>query len=188
MLMACLFMAAKAGAQNHVPLKYVNHTEFGGLFGRVRYENPYDQSQDMSENRLNLTLQTFNGVKLSNRLAAGVTVGVDWYKSAFLAPVSGGVRYDLTRKGSTRLFATGDVGYGLAWFQDDINGQKTKGGLMINPGIGLKMGKPGGNAVTFTMSYKRQAAHITKVPVGNQVERFEERVYNRLALRLGISF
>ncbi|MCF0051338.1 hypothetical protein LXM25_14805 [Dyadobacter sp. LJ53] len=184
----CLFLASSLQAQNHVPLKYTNHTEFGGLFGRVKYGFPGNQGQNQVDNRLNLTLQTFNGVMLSNRLAAGVTVGVDWYKTALLNPVAAGIRFDLTKKGDVRLFATADAGYAFAWFHDDSDGFGTTGGLMINPGVGLRMGKPGGTAVTFTMSYKRQEAHITKVPLWNQVERWEDRVYNRLALRLGISF
>ena len=187
-IIGCWLIAGSLQAQNHVPLKYTNHTEFGGLFGRVKYDFSGNPSDEYVENRLNLTLQTFNGVMLSNRLYAGVTVGVDWYKTALLTPISGGIRYDLTKKGNVRLFTTADVGYGFAWLQDDIEGYRTKGGLMLNPGLGLRMGKPGGSAVTFTMSYKRQEAHIDKFPLWDQVERSEDRVYNRLALRLGISF
>ncbi|MCF2490569.1 hypothetical protein [Dyadobacter sp. CY347] len=185
---SCLLIANSLRAQNHVPLKYTNHTEFGGLFGRAKFQNPGNPNERFVDNRLNMTLQTFNGVMLNSRLAAGVTVGIDWYKTALLNPISAGVRFDLTRKGEVRLFTTADIGYGFAWFHDDSDGFGTTGGLMINPGIGLRMGKPGGTAVTFTMSYKRQEAHITKVPLWNQVERWEDRVYNRLALRLGISF
>lgn len=183
-----LLMASSLHAQNHIPLKYTNHTEFGGLFGRVKYDFQGNNGQSQVDNRLNLTLQTFNGVMLSKRLAAGVTVGIDWYKTALLNPISAGVRYDLTNQGDVKLFATADAGYGFAWFQDDSDGFGTTGGLMLNPGLGLRMGKQGGTAVTFTMSYKRQEAHITKVPQWNQLERWEDRVYNRLALRLGISF
>ncbi|SKC10968.1 hypothetical protein [Dyadobacter psychrophilus] len=187
-IIGCWLMAGSLQAQNHVPLKYTNHTEFGGLFGRVKYQFPGSPGDEILENRLNVTLQTFNGVMLSNRLSAGVTAGIDWYKTALLAPISGGIRYDLTKNGGVRLFTTADVGYGFAWFQDDIEGYRTKGGLMLNPGLGLRMGKAGGPAVTFTVSYKRQEAHIDKFPLWDQVERSEDRVYNRLALRLGISF
>jgi len=185
---SCLLMASSLQAQNHIPLKYTNHTEFGGLFGRVKFENPGNPNEHYVDNRLNMTLQTFNGVLLNSRLATGVTVGIDWYKTALLNPIAAGIRYDLTKKSDVRLFATADVGYGFAWFQDDSDGFKTTGGLMLNPGLGLRMGKPGGTAVTFIVSYKRQEAHITKVPQWNQLERWEDRVYNRLALRLGISF
>ena len=57
--------------------RYVNHTELGGLFGRVKYL-PYVGATQVVENRLNLTLQTFNGMQLNPRLAAGLTTGLDW--------------------------------------------------------------------------------------------------------------
>jgi hypothetical protein len=187
-ILGCLLASSGLKAQVNARFKYTNQTEVGGLFGRVNYPNPNNGNQEQIDNRLNLTMQTFNGVKLSNRLAAGMTIGVDWYKTALINPISGGIRYDLTQNNDVRLFATADAGYGFVWFQDDAEGFNTKGGLMLNPGIGLKMGKPGATAVTFTLSYKRQEAFIDKSPLWNQLERSEDRVYNRLALRLGIAF
>ncbi|MCE7067581.1 hypothetical protein [Dyadobacter sp. CY326] len=184
----CLLAFGTLHAQQQVPLKYVNHTEFGGLFGRVKFTNPNNANKKIVDNRLNLTLQTFNGITLNSRLVAGVTIGMDWYKTALLNPIAGGVRYDFAKKGNVKVFATADAGYGFTWLHDDSEGFETKGGLMLNPGVGLKIGKPGEAAVTLTMSYKRQEAHITKVPLWDQVERFEDRVYNRLALRLGVIF
>lgn len=183
-----LLIAASVPAQNLSKSKYVNHTEFGGLFGRVKYVDFNNGSQEQVDNRLSLTLQMFNGVQLHRRLAAGVTVGMDWYKAALLNPVAAGIRYDLTSGGNVRLYATADAGYAFAWFHDDPEGLNTKGGLMINPGLGLKIGKPGAVAVTLALSYKRQEARVTKVPLWDQKERYEDRVYNRMALRLGFTF
>lgn len=183
-----LLIATSVNAQKLPTGKYVNHTEFGGLFGRVKYINSYNGNQEQVDNRLSLTIQTFNGIQLHRRLAVGATLGMDWYRAALLNPVAAGVRYDLTRKGNVKLFATADAGYAFAWFHDDPEGLDTKGGLMINPGIGLKIGKPGAVAVTLGLSYKRQEAQVTKVPLWDQKDRYEDRVYNRLALRLGFSF
>ena len=168
--------------------KYINHTEFGGLFGRVQYGNNSMSGQEAMENRLSLTAQMFNGIKLTDQLATGVTVGMDWYKTALINPIAAGVRYDLTNGRVARLFSTLDAGYGFAWFHDDLNGYKTKGGFMINPGMGLKYGKPGGTAVTIAVTYKRQHAEINKPPLWEQTERVENRIYNRMGLRLGFSF
>jgi hypothetical protein len=183
-----LLIATSVNAQKLPTGKYVNHTEFGGLFGRVKYINSYNGNQEQVDNRLSLTIQMFNGVQLHRRLAVGATLGMDWYKAALLNPIAAGVRYDLTRKGNVKLFATADAGYAFAWFHDDPEGLNTKGGLMINPGLGLKIGKPGAVAVTLGLSYKRQEAQVEKAPLWDQRERYEDRVYNRLALRLGFSF
>jgi hypothetical protein len=166
---------------------YINHTELGGLFGRVKYR-PYQGSDEVVENRLSLTLQTFNGLQLNPRLAAGLTTGLDWYTAALITPIAAGVRYDLTGKRNARLFATADAGYGLAWFHDDSEGYQTRGGMMLNPGLGLRLGRPEGAAFTITLSYKRQEASVTKPPLWDQTERYETRVYNRMCLRMGIAF
>ena len=165
--------------------RYTNHTEAGGLFGRVKYGN---FGSDVSESKQSLTIQSFNGFQLNPRLAAGITVGMDWYKAALINPISVGVRYDLTKGKSARLFGILDAGYGFAWFHQDNDGYKTKGGLMLNPGIGMRYGKIGGTNFTMVFSYKRQVADIDEPLLWNQVERHENRVYNRLAIRIGMSF
>lgn len=167
---------------------YVNQTEFGILAGRVKYPNIYNGNQEQVDNKFSLTVQTFNGIQIDERLAAGITVGMDWYKAALLSPLAFGFRYNLTKKSPAKLFATADVGYGFTWFHDDSEGFDTKGGLMINPGFGLKYGKKNGAAFTITMTYKRQDARVSKPALWDQTERWEERIYNRLALRLGMSF
>lgn len=187
-LLLLLLATTGSYAQKARSLRFVNHTEFGGLFGRVKYPNPYAGNSDQVDSKTSLTIQTFNGVQIHQNLSAGVTLGMDWYKTALLNPIAGGVRYDFVADKNVKLFGTVDAGYAFAWFHDDPEGADTKGGLMVNPGVGMKVGKPGVAAFTITLTYKRQEAHISKVPLWDQKERFEDRVYNRLALRLGISF
>jgi hypothetical protein len=169
---------------------YVNMTEIGGLFGRVVYDIPWSVPTIQEvENRLSLTLQTFNGVQLKPRLAVGLTTGIDWYNTALLMPVAAGVRYDLVRsKKNVTVFGTLDAGYGFNWLQADGTGYDTQGGMMLNPGVGLKFGFKSGSAMLLSLSYKRQDAQVTK-PLGwGEVEKWENRVYNRMALRLGFMF
>lgn len=154
LLYTLLLLAGSVLAQKPSTSRYVNHTEVGGLFGRVKYGNPYNGNLEQVDNRLNVTAQTFNGVQVSNRLSAGLTLGMDWYKAALLNPVAAGVRYDLTKKGVVKLFGTLDAGYSFAWFHDDVEGYNTKGGVMVNPGIGLRIGKEAGFTLVF--AYKRQ--------------------------------
>lgn len=167
---------------------FVNYTEVGGLFGRVVSGNT---GAETVQNRLSLTAQTLNGVQLTKRLAVGALVGVDWYQSALLMPVGAGVRFQLTRPSSARnvrVLATADAGYALNWLNKSSSGYAVTGGLMLNPGISLAIGKPGAGSFLLSLSYKRQTAEVAKPIRWNEIMRDESRVYNRLALRLGISF
>ena len=166
--------------------RYVNHTEFGGLFGRVKYS--YGTTESQVDSKLSVTVQTFNGVRFTNRLAAGLTIGMDWYKTALVNPIAAGVRYDLTTRGPARLFAAMDAGYGITWLHEDADGYTTKGGMMLSPGLGLRYGKPGGSAFTISLAYKRQEVSVDKPALWQQTYRGEERIYNRLALKLGMAF
>ncbi len=187
LLIGSLPVLAQGTFQRH----YINHTEVGALFGRVRFDANNGWSTTPSyqiQNRANLTLQTFNGVQYSPRLGLGITTGIDWYTAALINPIALGARYDLAGKKNIRLFASGDAGYGFAWFHKGLDGYHTKGGLMLNPGIGLRMGKPDGAAYTLSFSYKRQNASVNKPPLSNETTRTEDREYNRLVVRMGISF
>lgn len=170
--------------------KFVNHTEFGGLFGRVKYGTyqGYGGNQQTVDSKASLSIQTFNGIHLNQRLDVGITLGFDWYKTALLNPIAAGIRYDITKGPKARLFLTGDAGYGFNWLNQDSDGYKTKGGWMINPGVGLRMGKINSSSFTFSVTYKRQEAYADKPLLYNQTERTEDRVYNRIAARIGISF
>ncbi len=59
---------------------------------------------------------------------------------------------------------------------------------MLNPGLGLRIGKPDGAAFTLAFSYKHQDVTVEKPPFWDQSSRTEERNYNRFLVRLGVSF
>ncbi|AUD07548.1 hypothetical protein [Spirosoma pollinicola] len=166
---------------------YVNYTEFGGLFGRVASGPAAAQTV---ENRLSFTAQTFNGIQLNSQLAVGGLVGVDWYKTALLMPIGAGLRVDLIPhpQQNVRLLAIADAGYGFAWFNKNSTGYETKGGWMLNPGLALRVGKPSSTAFVMSLSYKRQIADVQKPLAGNDIERDEHRVYNRICFRIGVAF
>ena len=164
---------------------FTNMTEFGGLFGQVRYGTAFSQSV---AKRINLTAQTFNGVQLRPRLAVGGTVGVDWYNTAMLMPVCAGMRYDLGSQKNLRVFGSLDTGWGFAWLNEDATGYKTTGGWVISPGIGFRIGKPTNANFILSLSYKRQEADAEKPLFYNELAKHETRVYNRMAFRMGVSF
>ena len=186
----CLLFAmgtVMAQGKNTFKKKYINHTEFGGLFGRVKYGGA-NGSAEATEKKVSVTAQMYQGIQLTRVVSTGVTIGMDWYNTALINPIALGARYDITRGENARLYASADAGYGFTWFHDDSQGFNTKGGLMVNPGLGIRYGKPGGAAFTIGLSWKRQEVEVVKPPFWGQVDRREDRVYNRLALKLGMSF
>jgi hypothetical protein len=166
---------------------YVNYTEFGGLFGRVAWGTATAQTV---ENRLSFTAQTFNGVQVNPRLAVGGLVGIDWYKAALVMPVGAGLRYDLiwNPERNVRLLAIADLGYGLTFLHKSSTGYEINGGWMFNPGVALRIGKPSSNAFIMSLTYKRQALDVQKPIFGNDIQRDEHRIYNRMCFRVGIAF
>lgn len=177
------------GQESVLQRAYTSHWEVGGLFGNVVYDPNAQSSPKITERQTkkNLTLQAFNGLNLTSRLATGVTVGFDWYNDAMINPVALGARYSIVSRYNARLFATIDAGYGFTWFDKTLNDSRLQGGMMINPGIGWKLGKPGNAGFTITVSYKRQEAML-KMPTSDYILKQEEaRQYNRLAVRLGIA-
>lgn len=172
-------------AQDRPSGRFVNHTEFGGLFGRVKFD---ENGQSRVDSKSSLTIQTFNGMQVLPGLAAGVTVGVDWYNAALIMPVAAGVRYDLSKGKKAGFFLLADGGYGFTWLHQDTDGYDTKGGWMVNPGVGIRLGKIDNSSFTLSLTYKRQEASASKPLLYNQLTRDEDRVYNRLAVRVGIIF
>jgi hypothetical protein len=193
-----MLVGSTAGLRAQIPVPvverahpFVNYTELGGLFGRVAYPTFAGSTTEQVENKVSLTIQTFNGAKVSPRLAVGGIVGIDWYANALLLPVGAGLRYDLTRAtlSNVNLYVAADVGYGLTWLNKaSTDNSLTNGGLMLNPGLGLRFGKPGKGAFLLSLSYKRQVVDANKPLSWNDIRRDEHRVYNRLAVRLGLSF
>lgn len=181
-----VFGNVRAQSGSH-PLTYVNYTEVGGLFGRVASGSSAAQ---LVENKLSFTAQTFNGVQVSQRLAVGGLVGIDWYKAALVMPVGAGLRFDLARNPyrNVRVLAIADAGYGFTWLNKSSTGYELKGGLMLNPGLALRVGKPSTNAFLLSVSYKRQVVDVQKPLFGADIQRDEHRIYNRLCFRIGVSF
>ncbi|RYC68290.1 MULTISPECIES: hypothetical protein [Spirosoma] len=184
-------LGTPATAQIDLPRRpFVNYTELGGLFGRVAYTQTATGPDVTVENKVSFTAQTFNGVQLTRQLAVGGVVGIDWYRAALLMPVGAGIRFDFVRhpRKNVRLFGMADAGYGFAWLHQGSTGYETNGGLMLNPGLGLRLGRPASSAFILTVGYKRQYVFVQKPISGDVISRNESRLYNRLTIRAGVSF
>ncbi|PWK29024.1 hypothetical protein LV89_00578 [Arcicella aurantiaca] len=200
-LLVCTMAYSQEKTQNSfkrfVKENYVNFTDIGGLFGKSyqitpnAIQNPnYSYTVKASTN---FTIQTFNGLKVYKNLAVGATVGVDWFSSYQIIPISLGIRNtfgDIKTK-KVKTFAGIDAGFGFMWLNDEISpSNEIKGGLAISPMVGLLI-PTGGNA-NFTLS------------VGYKHNRFKSKIdngtldypylienqynFNRMAIRLGVNF
>ena len=179
--------------------KFVNMTEFGALFGRIKYATYYGgwygssyPDQFQVKNRINFSLQTFNGVYLDKKTAAGITLGMDSYGETVLMPVALGVRRNLVQKreGGSILLGSLDAGYSTIWLNEDNSGYQTTGGLMISPAIGYKLPMRNGSAWLINLGYRYQRAEYKQERQGDiyWVESNEVRNYKRMLLRVGIEF
>ena len=180
--------------KNFVKGKYVNFTDFGGLFGKS-YQIYYNNSKygNMVPGRVNFTIQTFNGIRVYRNLAVGATVGVDWFSNYQIVPISLGIRVTSgnSKIKKVKTFVGVDAGYGFMWLNDKMSdNQKINGGLSISPMVGLLI-PTGGNAnFTLSIGYKHNGFN-TKIS-----NRINESLYtnetdynlNRMAIRLGVNF
>lgn len=182
--------------------KFVNMTEFGALFGRIKYQAysygwyPYPLSypvQYMHSNRVNVSMQTFNGVYLNPKTAAGITLGVDGYGQTVLMPLALGVRRNLVQKkdGGSSLMGGLDMGYSTTWLNEDNTGFSTKGGILISPTVGYRLPMRNGSAWLINLGYRFQKAEYIQERQAENIywtESNEIRKYKRLVFRLGIEF
>jgi hypothetical protein len=194
-IVALLLSNVVFGQKTNFKKQFVNMTEIGVLAGNVVYDQTVwngwgSSTQSTVSRRINVTIQTFNGIQIKPRLAVGATVGLDEYTSLALLPVSVGVRYDVMAQSAKKVgfFGAFDAGYGLAVIQPDVQGYDTRGGLMLNPGVGLRFGAKSGRAFVLTMGYKLQQARINKPLYSGELYKYENRSYQRLAIRMGVSF
>lgn len=183
--------------KDFVKENYVNFTDFGGLFGKS-YQITPNIVQNPTYNypvkaSTNLTIQTFNGLKVYKNLAVGATVGVDWFSSYQVIPISLGIRNtfgDIKTK-KVKAFAGIDAGYGFMWLNEKLStNQEINGGLALSPMIGLLI-PTGGNAnFTLSIGYKHNRFN-SKIDNGTfEYPYLVENQYNfnRMSIRLGVNF
>jgi sRNA-binding regulator protein Hfq len=159
---------------------YVNMTEIGVLTGRSGGTDQFNQGFYHNT----VTLQTFNGYQFWPTLQVGLTAGVDWYQAFPLVPVALGLRGELSQSKVTPFYSL-DVGHGFDWLNTVYVNQRARGGMMWNPGIGLKV-RGTSTAWVISLGYKSQSASTFFNTAWQRTE--QDIHYNRLALRTGISF
>lgn len=181
---------------------YVNIIELGVLSGQNTSNSYYYASASSyyypsygtgnTSNRISFSGQLFNGFYLNPKTALGVTVGVDAYNTTIMMPITAGIKRRLFQKksGSTALMGNFDIGYGTTWLHNDVNKEKTTGGIMVAPSVGYRIPLKSGSALLFNIGYHYQQFKITNdTSTDTYIYKTEEtRNFNRVSFRLGFEF
>lgn len=167
---------------------YTNHTEIGVLLGK---------SFGGVTAKANVSLQSFNGIRLTPKLAVGGIVGLDWYASAQVIPVGVGVRGTVFKAKKLNPFYGLDAGYGLMFASTKQENEKISGGLMLNPSVGMRVALGGGNALTWSIGWKHQSTYSSIDNFGDvaqptwwwgQYQTETHKIFERLSVKMGITF
>lgn len=158
-------------------------------FYNATYMNLSVAGSAYSSSRINFGygVQTSFGYQFNRLLGAGLGIGMDYYYEGSgqnLMPVFGEIRGYLFPKNFTPMYILA-TGYGFAFKDEDRNITEAKGGWMIHPAIGFRMG--GSKLMNFTLDagVKIQKAEYTFV---NWDTRIQKITYKRLVIRVGFIF
>lgn len=153
-----------------------------------------------SDNSHNAPFSLINivGWQCKNRFSMGGGVGVEFFSETYL-PVVADFRYSLKRQGASPFFGI-QGGYTFALdkpnklysnplinsFPGSTNGNldlKAKGGLLLNPFVGICTSMNENLSLTFSAGY-RIMRHRYKFDDNNSID----LDYNRLSLKIGLIF
>lgn len=129
---------------------FINLTEINYCpgIGRVKYGNYDFENIDYS-----FGFRTVNGFQLNEHLSLGIGIGIDKYKNVTLLPITFDARATIL-KGKVSPVFTMNAGYAVGL--DDV-----KGGIVINPQIGIKTYISNNVAYVFNIGYKLQRQEVT---------------------------
>jgi hypothetical protein len=123
------------------------------------------------------SFQMVNGYRFSRRFFAGMGIGADLFATETIIPLFASFRGDILKKGEFIPYYFIDFGYGFnATRNDDID---YKGGISAAGGIGFKINLIHNKGFLVSFGYRFQQASLVRDNI------FENRDYNRLALRAG---
>jgi hypothetical protein len=205
--LALLLCGIRANAQDSTKKvihkhPYVNIIEVGVLTGQNITNSYYypgassyyipSYGTGNTSNRISFSGLLFNGFYLNPKTVLGVTVSFDAYNSTIITPISAGIKRRLFQKksGGTAIMGNFDIGYGTTWLHNDVNKEKTTGGIMVAPSVGYRIPLKSGSALLFNIGYHYQRFKITTdTSTDTYINKIEEtRNYNRLSFRLGFEF
>ena len=98
---------------------------------------------------LSYGIQTVNGVLINPNFSLGLGIGVDKYKFATFVPIFADIRAYFLRSDVTPYFV-GAIGYSLSFDSG------SKGGLFVNPSLGVRFTVSPKAALDFSLGYRLQ--------------------------------
>lgn len=155
---------------------YINITEinFCPGIGDVKFRDFKVKNDDNS-----FGFRTINGYQLNEHLSLGIGIGIDKYKDATLMPITFDGRATIL-KGKVSPVFTANVGYSVGL--NDV-----KGGLIINPQIGVKTYISKSVAYIFNIGYKWQAQEVS-YPYTFRSTKTENVYFQFITISTGFTF
>ena len=174
---------AQGEAQQTQKLRYFNHTQVSLLIG--------EESEEQTRKAIIPSFQTITGIHLGNHFRVGLGVGVEPFEYVTF-PVFLSGYYEFSDK-KTSPYITAKAGYSFSnshkrldyshYYGDFDN----KGGLMLNPEIGLRIKMPYFD-MTLSGGYRFQRLE-SQISQEDSPYTYNRRVdYNRVSFSLGIMF
>ena len=163
---------------------YTFSLEAGALTGKT----PSNQNFGASESITNFTLQCVNGYQFRQELATGIGFGVDSYQNYVITPLYLRINGALFDKQISPMYIV-DAGYGFySNFLNDSSTGNSKGGVMVNPAVGLRIRLSRSSSFIVNAGYCYQT--LTKITTfGAPGDGIREKVtYKRLSIRAGFMF
>jgi len=166
---------------------YINTTEAGILAGNSdnKYAAPF-------------TIMNINGWQFKNRFSVGAGAGIEFFSETYL-PVVADFRYYLKRQGVNPFFGI-QGGYNFALDKPDMQyvydyssnlirppgntlEMKAKGGLLINPSVGICTSLNENLGLAFSAGYRiMRHRYIREDDYKFDID------YNRLSIKIGLIF
>lgn len=143
--------------------------------------------------QLGLSLQQVTGYQFNRMIGAGLGVGLENFSvgkpnGPLVLPVYAEARGYFLKKNTTPYYAL-SVGYGFAFKNEDQNITKAKGGLLLHPAIGFRLGARDGMNFLFDLGYQLQKATLTRDFSRGTLDIQEQKLfYKRFSVRLGFIF
>ncbi len=166
-----------------------NHYSFKeeGIYysGKIQFIAGNEGQRAKAINGLGLSFSA--GKRFNRFVSVGAGIGYDrfiWNSGENIIPIFLEYTSFLNPK-NTSLFFNVQAGYGLAFKNEDFLLREAKGGPMLYPSLGLRLGRYE-NKFTVDLGYKFQKAELTYASSWSSDISIQRLTYKRLALRLGI--
>ncbi len=146
-----------------------------------------------SDPQLGLGLQHTVGLQLQRGIGVGIGAGFDNYtvsdpNGGLVLPVFAEMRGYLNANNWSPYYSV-SLGYGFAFKDEEVGITAAKGGIMLHPAFGFRMGAREDMNFLFDLGYRFQHVTLTKVfNFWNVETQVQDIWYRRFSLRIGMIF